>query len=141
MIVETFVQSHNLGEVLSGDHKVISAYDVHFKKSLPRTPLCSKTFNIDDIAKLQRAVDDEYYFEWFLDELPIWGYVGDSPTAQDFILPQGPIEIVSQKKYIYTHMHFTINYNGDRIVEWNATAISDYRADITELEPQTVDFR
>lgn len=110
------------------------------------------------MLKLQKAVDEEYYFEWFLDDLPIWGYIGDSPTAQDLILPQGtlyrilvscfelllsvgPIEIVTQKKYIYTHMHFTIKYNGDRIIEWNATAIPDFKADISSLEPMTVSFR
>ena len=83
------MQSHDLGEVLSGDHKVISPYDIKFKVNLPKTVLCTKQYSEREILQLQNAVDEEYYFEWFLDDLPIWGYIGDSPTAQDLILPQG----------------------------------------------------
>ena len=46
----------------------------------------------------------------FLDELPIWGYVGDSED-EDLLL--GHTE--SSKHYLYTHLRFRIAYNGDAV--------------------------
>ena len=32
------------------------------------------------LAAYEQAVVDDYYFEMLLDELPIWGYVGELET-------------------------------------------------------------
>ena len=33
-----------------------------------------------EVKKFQQAIIDDYYFEMMLDELPIWGYVGELET-------------------------------------------------------------
>eukprot|EP00510_Aplanochytrium_minuta_P005200 CAMPEP_0184025058 /NCGR_PEP_ID=MMETSP0954-20121128/12533_1 /TAXON_ID=627963 /ORGANISM="Aplanochytrium sp, Strain PBS07" /LENGTH=286 /DNA_ID=CAMNT_0026308667 /DNA_START=239 /DNA_END=1096 /DNA_ORIENTATION=+ len=133
-------QKHNMGEILSGDRKVVSAYEVKFKQDMPLQKLCKLQLSVDDVQKFQRAVDEEYFFEMFLDDLPTWGYIGDSPTAQDLLLPDHLQEVAEQKKYIYPHLHFSIKYNGDQIIEWNATSDRGNRLDITSAEPTSVDF-
>jgi len=133
-------QSHGLGEILSGDRKVISAYVVYFKKDVPMAKLCSHKLSVEDVEKFHKAVDEEYFFELFMDSLPTWGYIGDAPTAQDLLLPDHLQEVAEGKKYIFPHIHFTVKYNGDQIIEWNATSDRNSRKDITALEPTEVDF-
>ena len=45
-------------------------------------------------------------YEFFADELPIWGFVGPPPEQT-----KGGDDTV----YIYTHKTFDIAYNGDRV--------------------------
>ena len=46
-----------------------------------------------------------YWYELFMDELPVWGFVGLPPEeAKD-----------DEHIYIYTHKSLEINYNGDRV--------------------------
>ena len=39
-------------------------------------------------------------------------------------------------RYIYTHLHFNVGYNGDRVVEVNVTANPAQRVDITDYHDQ-----
>ena len=120
-------QSHSLGELLAGDRKVRTHYDVRFRVPVKWRELCKKTLDRDDIDKFAKAIEEEYYFEMFLDGLPIWGYVGDAELV-DYVLGRTD----RSHRYIYTHLHFNVGYNGDRVVEVNVTANPAQRVDITD---------
>ena len=47
------------------------------------------------------------------DELPIWGYVGELETAGLHTQPN------ATRYYLFTHLDFSIAYNGHRIIEQN----------------------
>lgn len=57
------------------------------------------------VATFKNAVQKHYWYELFIDDLPIWGFVGPPPeeTKDD------------EQIYIYTHKAFDINYNGNRV--------------------------
>jgi hypothetical protein len=124
-------QSHDLGELLSGDRKVRSLYDINFKVDVPFRSLCKKRFTEAEVKMFETAVDEEYYFEMFLDNLPIWGYVGDSEKETDILLSGGGFGVPQPHKYIYTHLHFNIAYNGEHVIEVNVTTNPVYQFDIT----------
>ena len=44
-------------------------------------------------------------YELFIDELPVWGFVGPPPEETK----------EADNIYIYTHKSFDINYNGNRV--------------------------
>jgi hypothetical protein len=94
----------NLGETLSGARKVATPYDVTFLDPVPWRTLCEEDMDVEDVRFLillaalrcltisiclrlvtwalqlkefKDAVEDEYFFEMFVDELPMWGYVGE----------------------------------------------------------------
>lgn len=125
-------ESHALGEVLAGDHKVKTLYDLNFKVDLSWARLCKKTLTKEDIKRLQTAVDEEYFFELLVDGLPVWGYVGDSDKETDMILSSASLKVAADPhKYVHAHFHFSIGYNGNRIVEVNLTADPTSRFDVT----------
>lgn len=72
------------------------------------------------------AVSNHYWYQLFIDELPIWGMVGEVVAEEDVIReieshteqPHG----IADATFLYTHKTFTIAYNGPRIIEVNMTS-------------------
>ena len=53
------------------------------------------------------SVKNHYWYQMYLDDLPIWGIVGEM-DEKDF--------------YIWTHKKFEIGYNGQQIIDVNLTS-------------------
>ena len=60
-------------------------------------------------ASWLQAVREDYYFQMFYDDLPIWGFIGrldpEKAGSQDL------------RFFIYTHVQFDVYYNGQQIIE------------------------
>ena len=50
---------------------------------------------------------NHYWYQMYLDDLPIWGIVG---------------EMEDKEFYIWTHKKFEIGYNGNQIIDVNLTS-------------------
>ena len=66
----------------------------------------------------------------YVDDLPMWIYVGES-ESEDFLLGHTD----SSKHFLYTHLHFLIGVNGDKVVTANVSAVPSFRQDITTHDP------
>lgn len=84
-------------------------------------PLCDKTFTLEEVTRLKKAIEEYYYFEllcgpphhhlfmylfiyWLVDfllsdDLPVHGFIG---TAD------------GEKHYLFTHVQFNVLYNNDK---------------------------
>ncbi len=72
---------------------------------VPKKVVCSNVLDDSQAATFRKAVKKHYWYELFMDELPVWGFVGLPPEeAKD-----------DEHIYIYTHKSLEINYNGDRV--------------------------
>ena len=74
---------------------------------------------------LLQAVESDYYFQMFYDDLPIWGFIGKLEKVSK---PSG-IEI---RYFIFTHVHFEILFNLQHIVEINVSTDPNQVVDISE---------
>ena len=118
-----------LGEVLNGDRMVEALYQLKFKVDKEMVTLCQKTFTKDEVKKFRDALKNDFYFQMYYDDLPIWGFVGKTErTGQDI------------KYSLFTHVHFDMLYNEDRVIEINVGYDSMFTVDITEDKEQTVKF-
>ena len=71
------------------------------------------------VESLSRAARNHFWFELFLDDLPIWGFVGPPPP------PQEPEEADDRSEgaspppplHVYTHRAFDVSYNGEVVGE------------------------
>jgi hypothetical protein len=50
----------------------------------------------------------------FVDDLPVWAFVGEH-EHEDMLLGHTK----NSKHYLYTHLHFSIAYNGNQIIAVN----------------------
>mmetsp|Transcript_19467 Transcript_19467/g.31871 ORF Transcript_19467/g.31871 Transcript_19467/m.31871 type:complete len:596 (-) Transcript_19467:424-2211(-) len=129
----------DLGEVLEGDRLSNSNYDIRYKVDVQWQAICTKpgkkkVLSVEEVKKFQEAIDRDYYFEMYLDDMPMWGLIGEVEKRSD---EKGK----EHKKYfLLTHLHFSIDYNSNQIVEVQVSADPVQRTDITELKETPVEF-
>jgi transmembrane 9 superfamily protein 1 len=138
-------QSHNLDEILKGERKVMTPFELLFRVPHEYRRLCRKVLSEEDVALLHRAVDEDWYWEMEVDGLPVWGYVGgvQTPTPEYLLKHRDKINSLGDlqsQRYLYTHLIFTVAYNGDSVVAVTVSASASHRLDITELKSLQVDF-
>eukprot|EP00884_Botryococcus_braunii_P021685 jgi/Botrbrau1/81/Bobra.0022s0071.1 len=112
-----------LGEVVDGNRLIATPYDLSFKVDKEHAVLCTKTLEAKEIQQFRKAVREDYYFQMYYDDLPIWGFIGKVEKAP------GSEE---HKFYIFTHVHFDINYNKDKVIEINVATDPSALVDISE---------
>eukprot|EP00879_Flechtneria_rotunda_P015969 GHRR01016701.1.p1 GENE.GHRR01016701.1~~GHRR01016701.1.p1 ORF type:complete len:250 (+),score=79.13 GHRR01016701.1:390-1139(+) len=103
-----------LGEVLQGNELIDSQLEIKFKVPVPKSTICTQTLNGQQVAAFQYAVKRHYWYELFMDDLPVWGFVGESKMAA--------AAAAEDEVLLYTHKQLDITYNGDRIIHVNLTS-------------------
>ncbi|KAG1714191.1 Transmembrane 9 superfamily member 1 [Nymphon striatum] len=110
-------KSLSLGEVLEGDRMAFSEFKFSFKANTEKEVLCQQTLSKEDVDKLSHAIENFYYFEFVLDDLPLRGFVGHLEETR--MIPH------THKIFLWTHFSFVISYNQDQIVSTNVSMKSD----------------
>eukprot|EP00798_Chlamydomonas_sp_ICE-L_P018861 gene18861-25414_t len=100
-----------LGEVLQGNELINSQLDINFQASASKQLICSQTLDASKAAQFEHAIKHAYWYELFLDDLPVWGFVGEIRHDSG-----------GDVAYIYTHKTFDLSYNGDKIIQVNLTS-------------------
>lgn len=65
----------------------------------------------------------------FLDDLPIWGFIGRTQKVGTGVA-----------YFLFTHIHFDVLYNEDRVIEVNVATDPHRTVDITEDRSAKVEF-
>eukprot|EP01033_Poteriospumella_lacustris_P007248 gene7249-5215_t len=111
--IKTSHKALGIGEVLEGNHLQNSGFKLHFKQNVNREDVCDLVLDADKVSAFEMAVDRQYWYELFLDDLPMWGMVGEVLRDET----HGKME-----KHIFTHRSLSIAYSGNRIIEVNLTS-------------------
>uniref|UniRef100_A0A182JP98 Transmembrane 9 superfamily member n=1 Tax=Anopheles christyi TaxID=43041 RepID=A0A182JP98_9DIPT len=95
-----------MSEALQGVELEFSGYDIDFKDDISPTEICMVDLTEEKHKAFIYAVKNQYWYQMYIDDLPIWGVVGKEEE---------------KKYYIYTHKKFDISYNGKQIVDVTLT--------------------
>ncbi|XP_001604363.1 transmembrane 9 superfamily member 3 [Nasonia vitripennis] len=105
-----------LSEALQGIELKMSGLNIEFKDPVKKQEYCSVKLNEESYKAFVYAVKNQYWYQMYIDNLPIWGVVGE------------PDEINNNNGetsyYIWTHKKLDIGYNGKQIVDVNLTSES-----------------
>ncbi|KAG5248484.1 transmembrane superfamily member [Salix suchowensis] len=101
-----------LGEVLGGNELIDSQVDMKFGKNVDKAVICHLELDEAKVKQFKDAIENNYWFEFFVDDLPLWGFVGE-------LHPDKNGE--NGKHVLYTHKSITIQYNKDQIIHVNLT--------------------
>lgn len=112
-----------LGEVLSGDRMAYSLYDVkfngesflekmpekliYFSEKVENRKLCQSQLNTKDFEMLREAIEEHYYFEFVIDDIPIRNFLGYLEETN--IFPH------KHNIYLYAHYHFDFFINNNQV--------------------------
>ncbi|ESO13128.1 hypothetical protein HELRODRAFT_184872 [Helobdella robusta] len=105
-----------IGEALQGVELTFSGIDIDFKKDAAKQSYCEIKMDEVKYQAFAYAIKNNYWYQMYMDDLPIWGSVGEKPKSEDEL-------------FIYTHKNFQIGYNGNRIVEVNLTTEDKVKID------------
>ncbi|CAD5123825.1 DgyrCDS12133 [Dimorphilus gyrociliatus] len=106
-----------LGEALQGVELEFSGLDIDYKIDVAKTTYCENQLTEENHRAFIYAVKNHYWYQMYIDDLPIWGIVGE-------------IDDGGEGYYIWTHKKFDIGFNGKQIVDVNLTSESK-----TKLSP------
>ncbi|XP_063769723.1 transmembrane 9 superfamily member 1 [Pseudophryne corroboree] len=106
-------KSLTLGEVLDGDRMAESMYKITYRDNVERHTLCELKLSVHQVEELREAIEELYYFEFVLDDIPIRGFVGY--MEESGFLPH------THKIGLWSHLDFNIEYNEDRIIFANVS--------------------
>jgi transmembrane 9 superfamily protein 3 len=75
--LEAKKKSLTIGETLEGHDLTNSGYEIHFAQDLQTTKSCTLTLGKNEVEQFSNAVSAHYWYQMYLDDLPIWGMVGE----------------------------------------------------------------
>lgn len=105
-----------LGESIVGDRRESSPYEVTFGDNVEWRLLCKEIMHEKSLKKFKDAIHNNYFFEMFVEDLPMWGYIGDV-VDEDFLIG----EVEGSKTFLFPHLHFKLGYNNDQVVSAKVT--------------------
>jgi transmembrane 9 superfamily protein 3 len=127
---------HSLGERISGHALRHSGHDLSFNKGGDETcrtaPLTAKETKL-----FQHAIQHRWFYQMYLDDLPVWGMVGEMLQSPSQLKKTGKddldrLEHVADitdaeltrdlSPYVYTTRNLIVSYNKDRIVKVDLTS-------------------
>ncbi|KAG2267890.1 hypothetical protein Bca52824_062445 [Brassica carinata] len=101
-----------LGEVLGGNELIDSEIPIKFLKNVDRSVICQLELDEPKVEHFKDAIESSYWFEFFMDDLPLWGFVGELQSDK----------IGENAKHVlYTHKNIIVKYNKDQIIHVNLT--------------------
>ena len=112
-----------LGEVLEGHGFVQSGIAIHFGEEVSSNSLCTSTLTKEDAEHFRYAVRHHYWYQLYLDDLPVWGMVGQ--VQGEGSKTHANDELVSAdtlRTYVYTKKEISISRNNGQIIEVNLTS-------------------
>ncbi|KAH8514704.1 hypothetical protein Peur_058301 [Populus x canadensis] len=101
-----------LGEVLGGNELIDSQIGIKFGKNVDKGVICQLELDEAKVKQFKDAIENNYWLEFFVDDLPLWGFVGE-------LRPDKNGE--NGKHFLFTHKSITIQYNKDQIIHVNLT--------------------
>jgi transmembrane 9 superfamily member 3 len=126
----------SIGEHLGGHRLRHSGHDITFDTSADKTESCTtKPLSADDATKFSQAIQHRWFYQMYLDDLPVWGMVGellpsDEKAVQAIMAGKPEKDDLSRLDhvqdvndlgelvpYVYTTRNLMIKYNKDQIVQ------------------------
>lgn len=98
--IEPQTKASGLGEILSGVEYFNSGYDIKFKENVDMKLLCSSKLSQDDVLDFNYAIANHYWYQMQVDDLPIWGFIGQIAADADIIGKERKIAFYSKVKKI-----------------------------------------
>ncbi|KAE8690621.1 Transmembrane 9 superfamily member 1 [Hibiscus syriacus] len=63
--------------VLGGNELIDGQIDIKFQKNVDKGTICQLELDEAKVKEFKDAIENSYWFEFFMDDLPLWGFVGE----------------------------------------------------------------
>ena len=80
---------------------------VSFVEKVENRALCTLKLNVEELNRLRLSIEEFYYFEFVVDDIPIRAFLGQ--VEETNLFPH------QHHIYIYTHHHFDFHINHNQV--------------------------
>ena len=87
----------------------------------------------DDVTHFQNAMQKDYYFQMYYDDMPIWGFIGK-------VEKEGKVDPSEYKYFLFKHIQVNVSYNKDRVIEIVSHMDPQSLVDLTKEKEVEVEF-
>ncbi|XP_027095606.1 transmembrane 9 superfamily member 2 isoform X1 [Coffea arabica] len=115
-------KKQSIGEVLNGDHLASSPYKIDFRMEHELQVVCGKNLTRHEVSLFRTAIEQDYLWEMYYDDLPFWGFIG----------------YVGPGYFIFTHTDFKILYSGDHVI--GILAMNTHPAELADGKEVDLNF-
>lgn len=119
-------KKESLGEVLNSDRLMNALYELEFAVNKTWAILCHQTLDRNDVAKFKDAIMNDFYYQMYYDDLPLWAFIGRVEDENWTVDQKGP------KYFLFTHVHFDALYQGNQVIEIHAFSDPSHVVDVTD---------
>ncbi|XP_019176777.1 PREDICTED: transmembrane 9 superfamily member 3-like isoform X2 [Ipomoea nil] len=126
-------KKESLGEALNGDRLVSAPYKLPFLEDKESQVICRQKLTKEEVMWFKNAISQDYYLQMYYDDLPVWAFIGKVDRKED----EGAVEF---RYHLYTHSHFEIFYNQDRVLAVNCRIGQHSTVDVTNEKEIDVEF-
>ncbi|KAJ4968645.1 hypothetical protein NE237_015346 [Protea cynaroides] len=126
-------KKESLGEVLNGDRLTNALFELKFRENKVLETLCEKQLTRDEVAKFRDAIKNDFYFQMYYDDLPLWGFIGK--VEDTWFLDE-----MESRYYLFKHVQFDALYNEDQVIDIHAFSDPTNAVDITNDHVTKVTF-
>lgn len=127
-------KKERFGEVLAGDRLADALCDLRFSVNKTQAVVCQQKLTKVHIAKFRDAIANDFYYQMYYDDLPLWAYIGKVEDESWKVDGKG------KKFFLFTHVHFDALYNGNQVIEIHAFNEPSHMVDVTEDVDVEVEF-
>lgn len=127
---------HTIGEHLGGHALRHSGHDITFLQTADAEKCTTKALTKDEADQFKNAVQHRWFYQMYLDDLPVWGMVGEMlPKADSFVAKEkddlarldhmedlSDSEVANLHPFVYTKRNLVISYNKDQVVKVDLTS-------------------
>jgi len=136
------LKAHSIGERLGGHALRHSGHDLIYPGATPSQTGVLETcttapLTVDQVKLFATAAEDQWFYQMYVDDLPVWGMVGemlpdlDAAKGEHFGNDLSHLEEAVAKHsenggefkpYVYTKRTLHVSYNADRIIKVDLTS-------------------
>ena len=136
-----------MGEILGGHALRHSGHDITFLKTSSQPEKCTtEPLTKDQADHFKKAAQHRWFYQMYLDDLPVWGMVGEMlPKADKFNVKEkddldrldhmtdlDDSAVAGLHPYVYTVRNLVVSYNNDQIVKVDLTSDPKSLAEVKE---------
>jgi len=130
-------KTHSMGEYLGGHALRHSGHDITFLDTTAQPEKCTtKPLSKEEANHFSKAIQHRWFYQLYLDDLPVWGMVGEMlPKSDSFSIQEKDdldrldhmtdlkdADVGNLHPYVYTSRILKVSYNGDQIVKVDLTS-------------------
>lgn len=119
----------SLAESLMGLELKDLGIPLKFRENVESADICKVDLTLKTRAQFIEAAKNDYRYTWYLDDLPIYGYIGSSAAGHNG---------TGRDYYLFLKRNITVYYNKERIIAVDVNDVDPVRVSL-RLEDEDVD--